>query len=92
MSDEDLRVEDDPEVIPPEWLEERRALRQAEANAAAVDDRLATALTNLRAFIDAPKPGTAALQASAAYDATKLCCRVLVGLIRLRLRRLDGTD
>lgn len=51
-----------------------------------------SALAQLRAFVTATKPSTAAAQASAAYDASRLCARVLVGLIRLHLRRLDAVD
>ena len=62
------------------------------ANTITIDERLGTALEQLRTFTTATKPSTAAAQASAAYDAVRLCARVLVGLIRLHLRRLDSAD
>jgi hypothetical protein len=57
-----------------------------------IRDRAVAALATNKAFIDSAKPGTAAAQASAAYDQTKALTRQVNGLIRLVLGRLDGTD
>lgn len=62
------------------------------ANEAAINDRLDQAIAALRSHVDRAKPSTAAAQASAAYDATVLLCRVAIGVIRIMRRRLDGTD
>lgn len=63
-----------------------------EATARALDARLDQALTQLQIAVSAAKPATAAAQASAAYETSRLCARVLVGLVRLHLRRLDSAD
>jgi hypothetical protein len=65
---------------------------QEQVNDETIRDRAVAALATNKAFIDSAKPGTAAAQASAAYDQTKALTRQVNGLIRLVLGRLDGTD
>lgn len=66
--------------------------RPEDRNRGTLDSALDAALGGLRAFIDQAKPTTTAAQANAAYDATKLLCRVAVAVIRLMRSRLDATD
>ena len=62
------------------------------ASLATIEQRLDAALDQLRTFVNSPKPATAAAQASAAYDAVKLVARVVIWVVRLVRRRLDGVD
>jgi hypothetical protein len=63
-----------------------------DANSATLRDRAAQALAANRTYLNAAKPGTAALQASAAYDQSKALTRQMNALIRLTLGQLDATD
>jgi len=60
---------------------------QEGANARSLEDQAAAALANLRAYRDNASPTNAQTVA-----AVKLLCRVAIGLIRLRLAKLDATD
>lgn len=68
-------------LTPPADVQNARTLRQSLILGAAAD----------LAFINAAKPGTAALQASAAYDAAVRCSRQLRSLILLEIAE-DTTD
>lgn len=57
------------------------------ANAATLRQRADQALTDLRTFRDLASPTNAQTVAI-----VKVLCRVAIGLIRLQLRKLDGTD
>lgn len=63
------------------------ALSTAEiANATAMDAQAEAAIENLRAYANLASPSNAQTIA-----AVKLLCRVVIGLVRLRLGRLDST-
>lgn len=76
------------EILPAAFLQ---SLAQAAANKVATADTLRTrsdqALTDLRAYRDLASPTNAQTIA-----AVKLLCRVAIGLTRLSLSKLDGTD
>jgi hypothetical protein len=57
-----------------------------------LQDKAQAALTVNTAFVSAAKPGTAAAQASAAYDQTVRVTRECTALIRLALNLLDDTS
>lgn len=63
-----------------------------ESNAAVLRQQAAAALVANRVFIATAKPGTAAAQASAAYDQAKANTRAINGVIRMLLGQFDGTD
>lgn len=63
-----------------------------QVNSATLRDRAEQALATNRTFIAKAKPGTAAAQASDAYDQAKALSRQNVALIRLLLGKLEGTD
>lgn len=90
-----------PEYLPAQTFDGEGNLISEEPNAVdvtetrnegTVNTRLDEALATLATFVASAKPSTAAAQASAAYDATKLLARVAIGLIRLLRRRLDSAD
>ena len=62
-------------------------IAQEGTNARSLEDQAAAALANLRAYRDNAAPTNAQTTA-----AVKLLCRVAIGLIRLRLAKLDATD
>lgn len=72
-------------------LEQGMAFTAAEARKEATGNTLVIqaeqAIVNLRAYRDLASPTNAQTVA-----AVKLLCRVCIGLIRLYLRRFDGTD
>lgn len=68
------------------------AHRQQELNRATIEDQARAALAANRAFLATAKPGTAAAQASQAYDQTRALTRQMNGVLRLLLGQLDGTD
>lgn len=63
-----------------------------QANDEALRQAARLALVANRAFLAAAKPGTAAAQASSAYDQTKALTRQMNGVLRLLLGDLTGTD
>ncbi len=66
----------------------RRRLRAGTANEETMHSRAAAALADLRTLRDTTGTLTGAQLSSAA----RLLARVCIGLIRLRLRALEGTD
>lgn len=68
------------------------AATTALTNADTIRQRAAAALQANAAFIAQAKPGTAAAQASAAYDFCVLSAKEHTALIRLFLGQLDSTS
>lgn len=64
-----------------------QAEQQKEANGRTMEQQADQALANLRAYRDLASPSNAQTIA-----VIKVLCRVAIGLIRLRLSKLDATD
>lgn len=74
-----------------ETAQRRQANDTQQATATTIRQQAQQALAGNRTFVQAAKPGTAAAQASAAYDQAVALSRQQNGLIRLLLGQLDAT-
>lgn len=76
------------DVVPQTLLDSLQAAQDAmDSNNATLRTRAEAAFTDLRAYRDLASPTGAQTVA-----AVKLLCRVAIGLLRLQLRQLDGTE